>query len=243
MSEKKCLYSSDLVHNSVTNISTTKCDTKCDKTNTYTGQEIPYDSAAYSALRIVLINHIQPSIQFRRKNIIKIQRWWRRIGGAYYGFELIKPIKATFPYTPPSLWRQVGHCISQVSDTAYEKFGYSRCKKVKLRRCQAVEHAKTEVTHIIEWLKDFYKKHPMEYFPPEDLFHATFSQDDIEKYYQSCEYTYCRCGDKPSWVIIDYCTRHNLIEYVFRELAGDNLDSQTRARVSRFVTERLRPRV
>ena len=51
----------------------------------------------------------------------------------------------------------------------------------------------------------------------------------------------CACDNKPARIIIDYKTRYNNMESIYRELASDNLTYRTRSIVSKFVRDRFRP--
>jgi hypothetical protein len=70
-----------------------------------------------------------------------------------------------------------------------------------------------------------------------------FAQERLIEYDKYWRGTLCACNNKPARIIIQYQSRFNNMEFIFRELASDHLTSRTRSLVSNFVTERLRPRI
>lgn len=192
------------------------------------------DSRSYKAFRIVLLHFIGPCIKAgekKRSNVI--QRWWRRING-YYNYELSVPRRLTLS-PPPGLWRQSNGCINNK-----KMFGKIVCKRVPKRWARKITMGRIKTQHIQKFIKNELAQENHDHF--DYALENRFSTNEILEYRKYWIGLTCACNNKPARIIIDYQTRYNKMESIFRELASDNLTYQTRSIVSRFVIDRLKPK-
>ena len=194
------------------------------------------DSRAYKAFRIVLLNFIGPCIKAaEKKRSNQLQKWWRRING-YYDYKLYKPSEIILP-PPPGLWRQTGCCIN----CNYFDSKPHVCRIVKKRWIKKITLGRIRTMDIQNFIKQ--QLIQSSYYLNDIELAERFSQERLLEYDKYWSGTLCACNNKPAKIIIDYQTRYNNMEFIFRELASDRLTSRTRSLVSKFVTERLRPRI
>ncbi len=192
------------------------------------------DSTAYKAFRIVLINFIGPCIkaaEIKRSN--QLQKWWRRING-YYDYKLYKPSEMILP-PPPGLWRQTASCIHCNYDMKRPV-----CRLVKNRWVKKMTLGRIRTMDIQNYVKRYVNRN--HYLNNDDL-EDRFAQERLIEYNKYWCGRLCACNNKPARIIIQYQSRFNNMEFIFRELASDRLTSRTRSLVSNFVTDRLRPRI
>ena len=193
------------------------------------------DCTAYKAFRIVLLNFIGPCIkaaETKRSN--QLQKWWRRING-FYHYKLYKPSEIILP-PPPGLWRQTARCIN----CNYYGAKPPTCRIVKKRWVKKMTLGRIRTMDIQNYVKRYVNRN--HYLNNDDL-EDRFAQERLIEYDKYWRGRLCACNNKPARIIIQYQSRFNNMEFIFRELASDRLTSRTRSLVSNFVTERLRPRI
>jgi hypothetical protein len=197
------------------------------------------DSTAYKAFRIVLLNFIGPCIkaaEIKRSN--QLQKWWRRING-FYDYKLYKPSDVILP-PPPGLWRQTARCIN----CNYYGVKPLTCRIVKKRWIKKMTLGRIRTMDIQNFIK---RRLPQRSNNSIDysysVLYERFSQERLLEHDKYWSGTLCACNNKPAKIIINYKSRYNNMEFIFRELASDRLTSRTRSLVSKFVTERLMPRI
>ena len=188
------------------------------------------DTTAYKAFRIVLLHFIGPCIKAGEKkkvNMIKI--WWRRING-YHNYKLYKPRRITIS-PPPGLWRQSNGCMN-----SRYLCGKSICNGIPKRWIRKNTLGKIKTRHIQKFIN--------EKFTTPSLYHIElqerFSEEELLEHGKYWIGPLCACDNKPARIIIDYKTRYNNMESIYRELASDNLTYRTRSIVSKFVRDRFR---
>ena len=202
----------------------------------------PLDSRAYKAFRIVLMHFIKPCIEAgERKKSTQLQRWWRRIGGNFIGFSLATPLHMNIPL-PPGLWRQVNSCRNELPTSLIQKFHKrtSTCRGFPMRWSKKYADMRIETLRIKYYMADqlLLGNHNVSY---EDL-ESRFPTDMVHKYYSCWIDDNCACNNRPAHIWIDYKRKYNQMNYIFTALAGDNLTTETRARLSNFVINRLKPK-
>ena len=197
------------------------------------------DSTAYKAFRIVLLNFIGPCIkaaEIKRSN--QLQKWWRRING-FYDYKLYKPSDVILP-PPPGLWRQTARCIN----CNYYGVKPLTCRIVKKRWIKKMTLGRIRTMDIQNFIK---RRLPQRSNNSIDysysVLYERFSQERLLEHDKYWSGTLCACNNKPAKIIINYKSRYNNMEFIVRELASDRLTSRTRSLVSKFVTERLMPRI
>ena len=190
------------------------------------------DTTAYKAFRIVLLHFIGPCIKAGEKkkvNMIKI--WWRRING-YHNYKLYKPRRLTIS-PPPGLWRQSNGCMN--SRCVHGKY---ICNGVPKRWVRKNTLGKIKTRHIQKFIRDSIL------YSPSNInmeLETRFSEEELLEHGKYWIGSLCACDNKPARIIIDYKTRYNNMESIYRELASDNLTYRTRSIVSKFVRDRFRP--
>ena len=189
------------------------------------------DTTAYKAFRIVLLHFIGPCIKAGEKkkvNMIKI--WWRRING-YHNYKLCKPRRITIS-PPPGLWRQSNACMN-----SRYLCGKSICNGIPKRWIRKNNLGKIKTRHIQKFINEKFKFPSLHHIELQER----FSEEELLEHGKYWIGPLCACDNKPARIIIDYKTRYNNMESIYRELASDNLTYRTRSIVSKFVRDRFRP--
>jgi hypothetical protein len=190
-----------------------------------------YDSIGYKALRIVLINFIEPCIKAaEKKQSIIMQRWWRKINGCYNGFNLIDPNLSEMSL-PPGLWRQYNTCQNRITIN-----NYNICKKIPIRWLKKLTRDRINTRDIQRFIEMEHRKgnYYLNYIDLENKYKTRFN-----KYSNAWNEPLCVCNNKPAKIIINYHKKYNKMSLIFRELASDRLTFKTRNKVSLYVRNRL----
>ena len=192
------------------------------------------DTNSYKAFRIVLMHWIRPSIFARKyKASTKIARWWIRISGSYRGFKLYSPYSPITESFPPGIWRQTNSCIYSYNRSHILK-NLTSCPHYHLR------WVKQKLKNSIDTLQIKKYNDENEGIP----FHVLYSQfgsEKVKKYYNAWIDDTCGCNLMPNDVIINYKEVYGSMEHIFRIMAEDTITSRTRAQVSLYIQNRLKP--
>lgn len=68
-----------------------------------------------------------------------------------------------------------------------------------------------------------------------------FPENRVQKYFEGWYETNCACNLMPASVIINFDKKYNSIQHIFRIMAGDKLTSKTRAQISNYLYQKLKP--
>lgn len=187
------------------------------------------DSSADKAFRIVITHWLIPSNEKRKENSSnKIARWWIRICGSNRGFKLIRPYFEILDSYPPGLWRQTATCCNSV-----KKYKNYYC------RCYHQRWEKKQIRMRIETY-DIYKYVEEKNCSIVDIMDK-FPENRVQKYFEGWYETNCACNLMPASVIINFDKKYNSIQHIFRIMASDKLTSRTRAEISNYLYQKLKP--
>ena len=192
---------------------------------------------AIKALNIVFTHWIKPSLEIRKKALIKLQRFCRRGSGGHAHHNMICN-KADFGemFGPPVLYRQRHNCMK------------GECKSIPIRIYKKYKR----MQYTIKKLYDSDDTGCLHFHCPPDEpgrqnengFAVLTNVPILEKHHTSM--TCCFCNNKPfgsyEWMVThprgNFTARDGL-RYIMCELSGDELTYYTRFKLSQYITNRL----
>jgi len=195
---------------------------------------VTMDTTNYKAFRIVLMHWIEPSITARKhKASTTIARWWIRISGSYRGFQLLKPYSLIRESFPPGLYKQTNCCLN-LKKNSNVKF----CRNYYKRWAKKNTHNAIKTLHIQKYCEQNEDI-------PYHVMYSEFGVKNMEMYFKSGwmfdSNLTCACNLIPAHIIINYKEKYGSMEHIFRIMAEDTIPSRTRAQVSLYIQNRLKP--
>lgn len=197
-------------------------------------------------------NYFHHSYQNIYLNASKLQRWWRKASGFYYGFKLIQPYHHDFSI-PPILFRQSHQCLPEVSYSEvpyYREQGFTSDIQAPdawdedsdFITCHLQIQMITELKIINGWVckdtpKRFNKRSSNE-MSQEHIYNL--AKNHTRGLNRNPFKKICCCSDpKASDYIRQISSNNKYIIKIFEILAGDEINVKTRIQLANFIKQRL----